>query len=71
MLKFRFFTRVRPFYKDLIGDEEVIPSPVVVFPLVMFLFFSVVKYIFDAASWESHGTSFTDAGVCSSCRWFA
>ena len=37
--------------------------------------FSFVKFFlivgdFDAASWESHGTSFTIAGLCSGCRWF-
>ena len=46
--------------------------------MIMFLkmsFFIYEVYIyygdFDAASGESHMTSFTVAGVCSGCRWFA
>ena len=56
--------------------EKKFPPPQwLFFPLLTFLFFFHKVFFnnsdFDAASWESHGTSFTVAGVCSVCRWFA
>ena len=59
-------------------DFEVLESfsPCACFsPWNVFIFF--VKYFlniysdFGATSWESHRTSFTIAGMCSGCRWFA
>ena len=51
------------------------PAKWLLFSIVMF-FFSISKSFFwygdfDAASWESQGTSFTTAGMCSGSRWFA
>ena len=58
MLKARLFARVKPFVKDLIEDELVLPSPK--FFASKFFCFSLVKSFlivadFDAASWKVAG----------------
>ena len=68
VLKSRFFTRVRPFFKDMIISS---PLHCVCFSPCDVFIFLYEKSLFDAASWASQGTSFTAANVCSGFHWFA